>query len=57
MGIKQVKKGNTVFFNNTPRITSYAAICGSKEKTGVIGAFADVALDDDMYGESTYEKA
>ncbi len=57
MGIKQVKKGNTVFFNNTPRITSYAAICGSKEKTGVIGAFADVALDDDMHGESTYEKA
>lgn len=52
-----IKKGNTVFFKNLPRIVSYAAICGSKEKTGIIGGFADVALDDDMYGESTYEKA
>lgn len=52
-----MKNGNTVFFKNLPRIVSYAAICGSKEKTGIIGGFADVALDDDMYGESTYEKA
>lgn len=52
-----MKKGNTVFFKNKPAIISYAAICGSKEKTGIIGEFADVALDDDMYGESTFEKA
>ncbi len=51
------KKGNTVFFKNKPRIVSYAAICGSKEKTGVIGEFADITLEDDMYEESTYEKA
>ncbi len=36
---------------------SYAAICGSKEREGVAGRYADVALADDMYGESTYEKA
>lgn len=52
-----MKKGNTVFFKKLPRIVSYAAICGSKEKTGVIGSYADVPLDDDMYGETTYEKA
>ena len=52
-----MKKGNTVFFKNSPRIASYAAICGTKEKEGIIGGFADIALDDDMYGESTYEKA
>ena len=52
-----MKKGNTIFFKNAPRITSYAAICGSKEKIGVIGEFADITLDDDMYGETTYEKA
>ena len=51
------KKGNTVFFENAPRIVSFAAICGSKEKEGVIGGFADVTLEDDMYEESTYEKA
>lgn len=52
-----MKKGNTVFFKSAPRIASYAAICGSKEKIGVIGSFADIALNDDMYGETTYEKA
>ena len=52
-----MKKGNTIFFKNIPRIVSFAAICGSKEKEGVIGEFADITLEDDMYAESTYEKA
>ncbi len=52
-----MKKGNTVFFKNKPRIESFAAVCGSKEKEGIIGQYADIALDDDMYGESTFEKA
>ena len=51
------KKGNTIFFNNSPRITSFAAICGSKEKVGILGEYADVTLEDDMYAESTFEKA
>ena len=51
-----MKKGNTIFFNK-PRICSYASVCGSKEKEGVIGGYADITLSDDMYGESTYEKA
>ena len=55
MGIH--KKGNTIFFKNSPKIISFAAICGSKEKEGIIGEYADVTLDDDMYEESTYEKA
>ena len=52
-----MKKGNTLFFKTRPRVRSYAAVCGSKEKEGVIGGYADVTLSDDMYGESTYEKA
>lgn len=51
------KKGNTVFFKNAPRITSFAAVCGTKESEGVLGSFADITLNDDMYGESTFEKA
>ena len=54
---RQSNKGNTVYFKNSPRILSYAAICGSKEKTGVIGGYADITLENDMYEESTYEKA
>ncbi len=49
--------GNTIFFKNKPRIISYAAICGSKEKEGIIGQYADSTSDDDMFGEPTYEKA
>ena len=52
-----MKKGNTVFFKNEPRITSFAAICGSKEKVGILGEYADITLEDDMYAESTFEKA
>ncbi|MBD5584254.1 MAG: hypothetical protein HDQ88_04165 [Clostridia bacterium] len=52
-----MKKGNTVFFKTSPRITSFASVCGSKEKEGVLGSFADITLDDDMFGESTFEKA
>ncbi len=54
---KVLKKGNTVFFENAPKITSFAAVCGSKESEGVLGTFADVTIEDDMYGESTFEKA
>ena len=51
------KQGNTIFFKNEPRITSFAAICGSKEKAGILGEYADITLEDDMYAESTFEKA
>ncbi|MBE7088453.1 MAG: stage V sporulation protein AD, partial [Clostridiales bacterium] len=51
------KNGNTIFFNNAPRISSFAAVCGSKEKQGIIGEYADVTLTDDNFGESTFEKA
>ncbi len=52
-----MKKGNTVFFNNSPRINHFAAVCGSKESEGILGSVADVTLQDDMFGESTFEKA
>ena len=52
-----MKRGNTIFFGNAPRVRSYAAICGSKPPPRVAGRYADIALSDDMYGESTYEKA
>lgn len=52
-----MKRGHTVYFKNLPRVSSFAAICGSKEKEGVLGQFADVTLEDDMYAESTFEKA
>lgn len=40
-----------------PRITGTGTIVGPKESAGVLGRYADKALADDMFGESTYEKA
>ena len=47
----------TIFFKNTPRIVATGTIAGPKESAGVVGAFVDKTLSDDMFGESTYEKA
>ncbi|MBQ9729227.1 MAG: stage V sporulation protein AD [Clostridia bacterium] len=50
-------QGQTVFFQNKPRIIATGTIAGPKEAEGVVGKYADKALNDDMYGEDTYEKA
>ncbi len=48
---------HTIFFKNTPRLLSTGTIAGPKECAGVIGKYVDKALQDDRFGESTYEKA
>ena len=47
----------TIFFKNKPSIVSTYSVVGPKEKGGPLGKCFDSALDDDRYGESTYEKA
>ena len=47
----------TIYFKNRPRIIATSTIAGPKECEGVIGRYVETALSDDMYGESTYEKA
>ncbi|MBR5438603.1 MAG: stage V sporulation protein AD [Clostridia bacterium] len=47
----------TLFFKNKPKILSTYTIVGPKEKSSTLGSFYDLALNDDKYGESTYEKA
>ncbi len=47
----------TIFFKNKPRIVATGTIAGPKECQGVVGKCVDKALDDDMFGETTYEKA
>lgn len=50
-------KHQTVYFRNCPRIIAVSTIAGTKECEGIIGRYVETALSDDMYGESTYEKA
>lgn len=47
----------TLKFNSKPSIISTYSVVGPKEKGGHLGKFFDMALDDDRFGESTYEKA
>ena len=47
----------TIFLENKPRIIGTGTIAGPKECAGVVGKYVDKALADDMFGESTYEKA
>ena len=54
---KGITKLHTIFFKNQPRIVATGTIAGPKECAGVVGRYVDKTLVDDMFGESTYEKA
>lgn len=47
----------TIFFKNKPIILATSSIAGPKESMGSINKFIERKLDDDMFGEKTYEKA
>jgi len=49
--------GQTIYFKNKPRIIAVSSIAGAKECEGIVGRYVETALEDDMFGESTYEKA
>ncbi len=47
----------TVIFKNKPSIISTGTIAGPKERAGLVGNLVDKCLDNDMFGEETFEKA
>ncbi len=51
------RKSQTIYFPHLPRIAASGTVAGPKECAGVVGKYVDLALDNDMFGESTYEKA
>lgn len=56
MAEKRVGK-QTVKFQNPPVITSTASIVGPKEGKGPLGSYFDYVIDDELWGEKTWEKA
>lgn len=48
---------HTIFFKNKPCVISTGTIVGPKEAQGIIGKYVDCPLQDDTFGEDTYEKA
>ena len=51
------KSKGTLFFINKPCIYKTFSIVGPKEKQSKLGKYYDMALDDDKFDESTFEKA
>ena len=49
--------GQRIVFERQPRIVAVSTIAGTKECEGIVGRYVETALADDMFGESTYEKA
>ncbi len=47
----------TIYFKNKPSIIATSTIAGPKESNGGIAKYIETKLDDDMFGEKTFEKA
>ena len=53
-----MRKGKQSFIlNNPPSIISTSTIVGQRESEGALGEYFDMSLEDDSYGEKTYELA
>lgn len=57
MQLKKPVRGHTIYFKNMPKITATGTVAGPKECAGIVGQYVDRALENDMFGESTFEKA
>jgi len=47
----------TIIFKNPPIIVGTFTVAGPKEKQGVFGKYFHLTLDNDLFGESSFEKA
>lgn len=47
----------TILFNNQPKIIGTSTISGQKESVGEIGKYIETILDDDTFGQNSFEKA
>ena len=54
--MKKIGK-QTIEFDNSPSIISTASIVGPKESNGPLAKYFDKCLDDEFWGEKTWEKA
>ena len=47
----------TIKFESRPCLTGYGNVVGEKEGQGPLGKYFDVVLEDDMFGEKSWERA
>ena len=49
--------GRTIYFKNKPSVLATSSISGPKEGEGSLKNYIETILEDDMFGEKTFEKA
>ena len=47
----------TIFFKNEPRIIAVSSVGGPKESAGPLGEYIETKVQEDTFGEKTFEKA
>ena len=47
----------TIYYKNKPKIIGVSSVAGPKESNGSIAKCIDIQLQDDTFGQDTYEKA
>ena len=47
----------TLFFENRPKIIATSSVGGPKESQGQIGEYIEIKLQEDTFGEKTFERA
>lgn len=56
MNTKRIRR-NTIMFKNSPKIIGNYSVVGEKEGNGPLSVFFHEILHNDLFGESSYEKA
>lgn len=47
----------TIFFKNKPVIIGTSTVCGPKEAKGSLASYIKMKIEDDLFGENTFEQA
>ena len=54
---KSIKRGQTIFFENPPKIIGRMSVVREKEGKGPVGSYFDSVVKDAKWGEKTFERA
>ena len=55
--MNHMKGMQSILFGESPFLTSSGSVVGKKESEGPLGKKFDIASDDDLFGEQTWEAA
>ena len=57
MGVRLMRKKDSIVFQNPPAVLAWAAVGGKKESEGPLGALLDETVSDNTLGEESWETA